>query len=266
MFIHGVGIGIHTYIKLMGEFNETADAECTDGTIGFIALEIMPISFRLTHRFQGRQEMCAEILAILKHHRWDRFVLLSQSYGTIISTHMLHDPEIAPRIGPIIHLDPVTWLLHLPEVAYNFTRRIPREANEHQLYYFACTDIGVAHTLARHFFWAENILWKEEAGDRKVTVFLGAKDIVVNSEAVGSYLTRKDGVKAIDDDRDSRSWKNRKWVGEGIEVIWLPECDHGEVVDHRRFRKMVLDVTMSYCRVQTVGTQPKTGSAKLEGE
>ncbi|MCJ1379405.1 hypothetical protein MMC17_002506 [Xylographa soralifera] len=234
----------------MKEFNEASDAESEDGTIGFIALEIMPISFRLTHAFQERQEMCDEILTILKYEKWTRFVLMSQSYGTIISTYMLHDPRIAPRIGPIIHLDPVTWLLHLPEVAYNFTRRIPREANEHQLYYFACTDIGVAHTLARHFFWAENILWKEEVGNRKMTVFLGAKDIVVNTEAVGSYLTREDGVQAIDDHRDSQSWKTRKWSGEGIDVVWLPECDHGEVVDHKEHRKQVLDVVMDYCRAR----------------
>ena len=147
----------------------------------------------------------------------------------------------------MIHLDPVTWLLHLPEVAYNFTRRIPREANEYQLCYFACTDIGVAHNLARHFFWAESILWKEEVGNRKMTVLLGAKDVIVNTEAVGGYLTREDAIQAIDDHRDSQSCKTQKWSGNGIEVVWLPECDHAEVVDHKEYRKQVLDVTMQYC-------------------
>ncbi|MCJ1289852.1 hypothetical protein MMC34_001385 [Xylographa carneopallida] len=234
----------------MKEFNEASGAESEDGTNGFIALEIMPINFRLTHAFQERQEICDEILTILEYHGWEKIVLVSHSYGTIISTYMLHDPRIAPRIGPIIYLDPVTWLLHLPEVAYNFTRRIPREANEHQLYYFTCTDIGVAHTLARHFFWVENILWKEEIGARKMTVFLGAEDIIVNTEAVGNYLTRQDGIQALNDHRDSQSWKTQKWSGKGIDVVWLPECDHGEVVDYREYRKQVLDVTMEYCNAR----------------
>lgn len=231
----------------MGEFNQASDSDPAEGDIGFIALEIMPISFRLTHTALQREEMCAEILMILKKHGWEKFVLISQSYGTIISTHMLHDPTIAPKIGPMILLDPVIWLLHLPEVAHNFTRRIPRKANEHQLYYFACTDLGVAHTLARRFFWSENILWKEEVSDRRVTVVLGGKDIIINSEAIGKYLTRGDGIRAIDDHRDD-AWKTQEWRGEGLDVLWFPDCDHAEVVDTRKDRKILIDVAMEYCK------------------
>lgn len=45
---------------------------------------------------------------------------ISRSYGSVISTHILHTPEVARKIGPVVLVDPVTFLLHLPDVAYNF--------------------------------------------------------------------------------------------------------------------------------------------------
>ena len=103
----------------------------------------------MTHSALPKEEMCAEILSILENHGWEKFVLMANSYGTIISTQLLHDIVIVPRIGPIILIDPVNWLLHLPEMAYNFTRRQPQTASEYQLYYFASMDMGAAHKLAR---------------------------------------------------------------------------------------------------------------------
>ncbi|KAI4213121.1 MAG: hypothetical protein LQ351_004275 [Letrouitia transgressa] len=246
VLIHGVGIGLHTYMRLMSEFDHASR-----GTVGFIALEIMEISFRLTHPALRRAELCAEILAILEHHGWSRFVLIGQSFGTIISAQMLHDPAIAPRIDSLILFDPVTFLLHLTEMAYNFTRRKPRSANEWQLYYFASTDLGIAHTLARCTFWSENILWKEELGSRRCTVILGARDIVVAAEEIGRYLTREPGVRAIDDSRSrgsSASWKTRRWTGKGVDVLWFEENDHGEIIDTKAGRQVLINVAMEYSK------------------
>ncbi|KAL9608539.1 MAG: hypothetical protein Q9167_006632 [Letrouitia subvulpina] len=244
VLIHGVGIGLHTYMRLMSEFDHAAH-----GTVGFIALEIMEISFRLTHPALRRAELCAEILAILTHHGWSRFVLIGQSFGTIISAQMLHDPAIAPRVDSLILFDPVTFLLHLTEMAYNFTRRKPQSANEWQLYYFASTDLGIAHTLARCTFWSENILWKEELGKRRCTVVLGARDIVVAAEEIGRYLTREPGVRAVDDSRrSSASWKSRQWTGKGIDVLWFEENDHGEIIDTKAGRQVLINVAMEYSK------------------
>ena len=65
---------------------------------------------------------------------------------------MLDDPLLAPRISATLFVDPVTLLLHMPDVAYNFTIRAPKATNEWVLWYFASKDPGVAHTLGRHFF------------------------------------------------------------------------------------------------------------------
>ena len=41
-------------------------------------------------------------------------------YGSVITTHLLQDPELSGRIASIVIVDPVSILLHLPDVAYNF--------------------------------------------------------------------------------------------------------------------------------------------------
>jgi len=46
----------------------------------------------------------------------------SSRYGSVVTTHLLHTPAVANKIGPVILIDPVTFLLHLPDVAYNFVR------------------------------------------------------------------------------------------------------------------------------------------------
>ncbi|TVY55684.1 hypothetical protein LCER1_G002760 [Lachnellula cervina] len=278
VFIHGIGIGLYPYTNFLRELNSTASVE---EQVGIIAIEMMPVSFRITNHALSRQDMCAEIDQILlKHFGPDqKFVLSSHSYGTVISTHLLKTPSIAKRIGPVVLIDPVSILLHLPDVAYNFTRRKPKRANEHQLYYFASMDMGVSHTLSRHFFWNENVLWKKDLVGRKTTVSLGGKDLIVNTEAVGRYLSdqpksvlangysdqdpdlidvnktadedatvRMRGGEIIgDEDLEEEEWKTRPWRGSGIDVFWFKDLDHAQIFDKPSSRRRVISAIRAYC-------------------
>jgi pimeloyl-ACP methyl ester carboxylesterase len=242
----------------------------------------MPVSFRICHPALGRTEMCAEIDQILTKEFGpeQKFVLVSHSYGTVITTHLLKTPSIAKRVGPVVLIDPVSILLHLPDVAYNFTRRQPQRANEHQLYYFASMDMGVSHTLSRHFFWNENVLWRKDFANRKVTVSLGGRDLIVDTESVGKYLAEPkksmsnghaighengNGILIDLDDAENPSseeheedgdeasvieeeeWKSRSWAGEGIDILWFKNLDHAQVFDKPGTRRMLISAIRSYC-------------------
>ena len=289
VFIHGIGIGLYPYTNFLNELNSHDGIEPSDPNeqVGIIAIEIMPISFRLTHHALGREAMCAEVDRIVSHHFPDqKFVLVTHSYGSVISTHLLKTPSIAGRIGPVVLIDPVSILLHLPDVAYNFTRRQPIRANEHQLYYFASMDMGVSHTLARHFFWNENVLWKKDVAGKKVTVSLGGRDLIVNTEAVGRYLTSDWGTEpeyqngcmngngndailidlesddaeepavqmrggertAAGEEQDDEEWKYRAWKGTGIDVLWFRDADHAQVFDKKSTRRRLIQAIHSYCQ------------------
>ncbi|KAH7146817.1 hypothetical protein B0J13DRAFT_595239 [Dactylonectria estremocensis] len=139
----------------------TDGKDSPDGQVGNIALEIMPISSRITAEAILKDEMCEEVDCILKAHGWEKFVLVSHSYGSVVAAHLLHTPQITRKIGPMLSVDPVSFLLHLPDVAYNFTYRKPSRASEYLLSYFGSKDMGVSHTPFRHFFWADNVFYSQ---------------------------------------------------------------------------------------------------------
>ncbi|KAF5239117.1 hypothetical protein FANTH_10066 [Fusarium anthophilum] len=243
VFFHGIGIGLWTYVRFLAGLHKTGDG---NGSVGVIALEILPISFRLTPAILDKAEFLAHMTSILEHHCWHKFALVSHSYGSVLTTHMLHEPSFQHRVPSVVLIDPVTIMLHLPDVAYNFTRRQPRRANEWQLWYFASTDPGVALCLGRHFFWRENILWKEDLlgtqSDghpvRHVAVTLSGRDLIVDTTAVAEYL----GVD-LGNGRSGMVAESHN----GVEVVMFPKLDHAQVFDDRVSRESVIQMVRSRC-------------------
>lgn len=268
LFIHGIGIGLYPYTNFLSEINSPlcGDTDDDDGQVGILAIEIMPISFRITHSALGKDDMCTEIRQIVAKHSYDRFVLVSHSYGSVISTFILADQSLRPRISSTLLVDPVSFLLHTPDVAYNFTARQPRRANEWQLWYFASQDPGVAHTLGRHFFWSQKVMWHKDVSNfvdegRRLTVSLGGKDLIVNTDAVGRYLTdrsaskvKQAGMRSAQEAEscahanvEEDAWKSLEWKGRGLEVLWFGHLDHGQVFDEKRTRAKLVEVVQNYC-------------------
>ncbi|PNY23094.1 Uncharacterized protein TCAP_06958 [Tolypocladium capitatum] len=238
VFFHGIGIGLWTYVRFVAEMHAAK-------TRGVIALELLPVSFRLTAPPPSKAEFLQQMTRILDHHHdWDSFTVVSHSYGSVLTTHVLGSPVLGRRVPSVALVDPVTIMLHLPDVAYNFTRRHPRRANEWQLWYFASTDPGVAHCLGRHFFWRENIIWKEELlskrgqdGARKAAVCLSGRDLIVDTAAVAEYLDVPEGGGTVDGH------------GERVETLMFPHLDHAQVFDSPADRKRIVALIKSYCSI-----------------
>lgn len=115
-------------------------------------------------------------------------------------------------------------------------------ANEHQLSYFASKDMGISHTLFRRFFWADNILWKEDIGNHDVTVALAGRDLIVDTSAVARYLTGE------------KDWTSQA-AGEGgcvsrqagsLQVLWFDDLDHAQVFDGKKTRGQLVGVVERY--------------------
>ncbi|EFW99968.1 hypothetical protein CMQ_286 [Grosmannia clavigera kw1407] len=192
VFIHGIGIGLYPYTTLLAEIPKET---------GVIALEILWISMRLYAKPLTRDDFLHQVRLIVSYHGWDRFVLVSHSYGSVLTTHILRSPMLARKVSSVVLVDPVSICLHLPDVAYNFTRRPPHHANEWMLWYFASMDPGTALSLGRHFFWKENLIWKEEL----VALPSDAEMVVRKIEAAGERSeTRNRGVTASSERQDNR--------------------------------------------------------------
>lgn len=107
--------------------------------------------------------------------------------------------------------------------------RKPTRANEHLLSYFGSKDIGISHTLFRRFFWADNVLWKDDIHGHQVTVALAGRDIVTNTKVIREYLTGSANESG------------------GLDVLWFPELDHGQVFDDNRARHSLIQNVRRFC-------------------
>ncbi len=251
LFLHAIGVGLQFYLPFFAEFKATLQQQ----GIGLIAIELLPVSSRVTSALPSPQITAHEISQILQHHNWSRIVLASHSYGSVVATWLLRDPSLASMIGPLLFVDPVAFSFHAPAVPWNFLRRKPRTASEWQLWYFASTDPDVVVTLTRRFDWVANSLWRDEVirkrgsnGSWGCTVVLGGKDIITDVDNLGKYLTRSDQPLVEVVETDETSWKERKWTGEGLEVIWREELNHAEAFDDVQDREMLLDVLETYAK------------------
>lgn len=85
-------------------------------------------------------------------------------------------------------------------------------------------------------------MWKEDFADRPVTVVLSGRDLIVNTDHVGAYLTDANATS-----REKGTWKLREWIGKGLDILWFEDLDHAEVFDQKSTRVKVLRVIREYC-------------------
>jgi pimeloyl-ACP methyl ester carboxylesterase len=292
LFIHGIGIGLLPYIPFLREL------AAQDPDVGILAVEIVPISMHITSPPLTCDAMCAAITRILNAHGLRRVVLAGHSYGTAVSAHLLRkqwdsmDSSLnalttqTPQqngngdhvsydggdlIAAVLLMDPIPFLLHYPAVAHNFVYRQPRRANEWQLWYFASRDSDTARALARHFFWFECILFREdvlgatsgregtaaaasgEQGNKRqrrrpmsVTVSLAGRDQIIDARAVRAYLTG--GNDYEEQGNAAGGGGHSRWAQDGLEVLYFPELDHATVFDTPRDRAPLLGALRRFVR------------------
>lgn len=267
VFLHGVGIGLQAYVEFLSELDTALNGSSSaDDKVGIMAIEFMAISSRLTHAVPRRAEFLKQMHQIFDKYSFEQVVLVNHSYGSIASSHILTDDSLSARISSVLMIDPVTILLHLPDVAYNFTIRKPKHANEWQLWYFASMDPGIAHTLGRHLFWYESVLWRDRivalvSRGMNFTVSLSKRDLIVDTPAVAKYLLQNDKPDPIVEEHDngermhlrSSTSKPQKlglqdgsWKGQGLEVLFWEQFDHAQVMDDAQSRKKLIDVVCVY--------------------
>ena len=99
----------------------------------------------------------------------------------------------------------------------------------------------------------------------KITASLASDDLIVDTQAVGSYLTEHEiPDPALKEDKEDQAcmelqtdakiygtsdeWKRRPWRGNGLEVIWWEGLDHAQVFDQQSTRARLVDVLVRYSK------------------
>ncbi|KAH7880325.1 uncharacterized protein C8R40DRAFT_1032949 [Lentinula edodes] len=241
IFIHGIGIGLYPYLPFFQDLITATPDQ------GLLLIELLPISMHISsppaNSLPPVKSLLHGLYTTLDSLGISRAVLASHSYGTVLAAHVLRaqresqQQDQPPRIHITSHLliDPIPFLLHLPSVAFNFLYRPPRAANEWQLWYFASRDPDIAYVLGRCFFWAENVLWREDLGLDSGLDSESGKDQIIPAPLVRLYLTREDDVKPRWESQSQSH--NRK-----LEVLYYPDLDHATVFDTKERRRGMVEV------------------------
>ena len=101
----------------------------------------------------SRIETLDAVERICDKHDIDRFVVGGHSFGSITAGWLA--TSMPWRVAQAIFLDPVVFLLVLPDVCYNFVYRATRRWIGRFFRYFTASEITINNALRRHFWWYE---------------------------------------------------------------------------------------------------------------
>ena len=101
----------------------------------------------------SRVDTLEAVECICSEHGIDRFVVGGYSFGSIPAGWLA--TAMPWRVSQAIFLDPVCFLLVLPDVCYQFLYRQPKCLKGALFRYFTGAEIAVNYTLRRHFWWYE---------------------------------------------------------------------------------------------------------------
>jgi hypothetical protein len=107
--------------------------------------------------------------------------------------------------------------------------------------------MGVAHTLSRTFFWAENILWKEDILNHRCIVFLGEQDSIINASNVLSYIQRE--TEPNGKSFSAAEGYQRCETKGPLSVVWCANLDHGQVFDLPEWRARLISEVLGEARL-----------------
>jgi hypothetical protein len=131
---------------------------------------------------------------------------------------LLKDKASAPLVKSTVLLDPVTFVLFDPAIAFNFIHRTPSNVMQVVLccdplcwvatgraalqpgctvqlliHYFVSREMFIAHTLCRHFSWSHNVIFMPDLADTPTTIILSEHDEIVPFRKTMEYLARENG-------------------------------------------------------------------------
>mmetsp|Transcript_919 Transcript_919/g.1182 ORF Transcript_919/g.1182 Transcript_919/m.1182 type:complete len:533 (+) Transcript_919:108-1706(+) len=235
VFIHGIGIGFAHYLMFL--FKLPTD-------VPIILLEWQHVSMQVIEHVPTIQETIEGISNILTADGHKDAVFVGHSLGTTAISWMLHDKKARHLVKGAVMLDPVTFLLINPGIAFNFIHREPTTVLELLMHYFVSRELFIAHTLSRHFSWSHNVIFPEilpgccDGDNKKVTISSDCKDYTSSSSLSNNtsnyipltsiYFSENDAIVPAPDTYDYL--KRNKQNNIDYKLTMLPGYQHGELM------------------------------------
>eukprot|EP00898_Chlorokybus_atmophyticus_P003469 jgi/Chlat1/4122/Chrsp269S03961 len=181
IFVHGIGVGLAPYLSFL-------DKLCPPQQPSVI-VELPHIAMRITWAQASVEDIVDSLEIIRQRHQLHKACYIAHSYGTFVVTR-LHK-RYPGSVERVALLDPVCFLLCLPDVCYNFVYKAPTPGPMYWLdfvrWYFCSRELHIAESLCRNFWWWGLQMWPEEMPE-KVAVLLSGKDDIVPAALIRKHL------------------------------------------------------------------------------
>ncbi|ORZ22379.1 Alpha/Beta hydrolase protein [Absidia repens] len=219
VFIHGIGAGLLSYVEFLYHMLKLNRP--------MMLVELPYVSMRMVDDVPDAHIVVEDIKNMLHAHGYEHAVFVSHSLGTgVTSWLMTNAPSV---VAGTILIDPICFLLHYPQVCFNFIHRLPKRLFEYIMYYGASRELYISHYISRHFQWFQCIYFadtnmkdsqqpNQQSPLNNATVFLSEADGIVGSPMVSKYLAAC-----------------------GVDYRMMPGLEHAGFLFNWTWRKQILD-------------------------
>lgn len=212
LFFHGIAPGGHAPYLPIVLFGLLRGERSRKRDIFFF--ENKPISYALCFDALSEEDTVHGVLEAVHQHldsyRANDLMLCGHSFGSCQLTWMINSPQLKSRVHSMILLDPVSILLHEPDIVVNFfyTRnpyhedsynrksdnlagKLVRFFHESKIHLVASSELFIEYYLRRNFAWYNSELWLDDIPlDVKVLVCLAKNDEIVNAKKIEREISR----------------------------------------------------------------------------
>ncbi|CAJ0841257.1 13782_t:CDS:10 [Entrophospora sp. SA101] len=217
VFIHGVGglFCYFTFIKKLRKLNRP-----------LFLVELPYVSFQMVEDVPKMHETVEEIERMIISKGYSSAIFVGHSLGTSVCSWMIK--EAPKRVKGLVLVDPICFLLHHSDIAFNFVYRKPVSASEYLTALFASRELYISHYFSRHFHWHETALFisKQKIFRKNAFIYLSELDNIIPSDKVYKYLSdKKVSVNMMSGLDHANFLFNTYWVDKIINDI-LYCCDN----------------------------------------
>lgn len=232
MFIHGVGIGLATYItfivKLVIAKKRCLSLASTHQPI--ILLELPHVSMKLNVDIIPSMTTtvnCIEDALHQNHFEKAQFVV--HSLGTFVFGAIQYmKPNL---VKSVVMIDPTCFKLWEPSTMYNFCYRTPSTAMQIMMHFHITHELTISHFFHRHFNWTDCVMFADNLPSH-TSIILSELDEIIEAKNVYQYLLAQ-----------------RKTPGHGyFDISMLEKRHHGEWNVHFDSMNIVIDRILTMAR------------------
>ncbi|KAG5192759.1 hypothetical protein JKP88DRAFT_274703 [Tribonema minus] len=191
IFVHGVGMGLATYIffvlKLVRGVTSTSDSTSTRQR-RIMLIELPHVSLKLgQENVPSVSEFVATAEAAIQRHGFGPSRWIGHSLGTcLVGAFLKAKPHL---VHSVVLIDPVCFLLWEVDILENFCYRQPSTAMQDIIHYHMSQELFISHFFHRHFWWYESVLFASDIPTAmSADVFISEIDEISRASAIVPYL------------------------------------------------------------------------------